>query len=137
MKKKTLFMICTAALLATACVTDYRDYTFRGILYADSTLQGVIPNADMTFAESGGAKGRFSSDAQGRWGFSFIRNLDNPYQKGAKFQFAEYSLYVMCGTDTVFYEILPVGGNGGDAIVAYPGFMERLRSHLDNHNDSI
>lgn len=137
MKTKNIVSLFAATMLGVACTPDYSEHTFRGILYTDSTLQTVIPNADMTFMESSGAHGSFATDAQGRWGFSYIRYLDNPTQNNAKFQFEEYLIVLKYGDDTVFYELVPRYESTSDTIAIYPGYMEHLRNQWNNNNDSI
>lgn len=131
-------MMALAALSAAACVPDYSEHVVRGVLYTDSTKTAVIPNASMTFRESSGSHGTFTSDAEGRWGFSYIRNLDNPVQTSAKFQMTQYDLVVKMGDDTVFYDVLTSGYSTDDTVAAYPGFMECLRNRwYNNSNDTI
>ena len=130
-------MICAVSLMAVACGNDYSEHTFRGILYTDSTMQTVVPNAVMTFRESSGANGHFTSDAQGRWGFSYIRHLDNPNQSNTKFQFEEHVIVLKYGDDTVYYSLVPRYESTSDTLAVYPGYMEQWRNLWNNNNDSI
>ncbi len=130
-------MMAAAAMLSVACTPDYSEHTFRGILYTDSTKTAVMPNASMTFRESSGANGHFASDAQGRWGFSYIRHLDNPNQSNTKFQFEEHVIVLKYGDDTVYYSLVPRYESTSDTLAVYPGYMEQWRNLWNNNNDSI
>lgn len=131
-------MMAAAAMLSVACTPDYSEHTFRGILYTDSTKTAVMPNASMTFSESSGAYGHFSSDASGRWGFTYIRNLENPNQVNAKLSYAEYDLVIKCGDDTVYYFIgVPRGNSTSDTLASFLGYMDWIRSMWNNNNDTI
>lgn len=131
-------MLVAAGLLGVACTPDYSEHTYRGILYTDSTLQTVVPNAEMTFRESSGTSGKFTTDAAGRWGFTYIRNLDNPNQANTKLSYLEYELVIKCGDDTVYYDYsVPRGNSTSNALAAYPGYMDYLRSLWNNSNDTI
>ena len=129
MKTKTIILVVAAAALAASCTPDYSEHTFRGILYTDSTLSAVVPDAELAFRESSGAHGHCCTDSLGRWGFSYVRNLDNPYdeQGGTKFKFEEYFLCITLGDDTVYCNFVSRGYNTNDTVTAYIGYMERFR----------
>ena len=91
----------------------------------------------MTFRESSGANGHFTSDAQGRWGFSYIRHLDNPNQSNTKFQYEEHVIVLKYGDDTVYYSLVPRYDSTSDTLAVYPGYMEHYRNQWNTNNDSI
>lgn len=131
-----LIPLALVLLLLGACVPDYTQHAFRGVLYADSTLTATVPDVELAFRESTGSHGRCLTDAQGRWGFSYVRNLDNPNTE-PKFQFAEHSIVITWGTDTVYYyDHLPYGSSTNDTVDAFPGYMDYLRARY-YHTDTI
>lgn len=122
-----MIIAVVAALMAVACTPDYSEHTLCGVLYTDSTLTATVPNAELTFRETSGANGRCQTDDQGRWAFSYIRHLDNPYQRqDAKFQMEEYFVFVKMGDDTVYWGYVPYGMSV-DTVVAYAGFTDSIR----------
>ena len=131
-------MMAATMMLSVACTPDYSEHTFRGILYTDSTKTAVVPNASMSFRESSGTSGKFTSDAAGRWGFTYIRNLENPSQTNAKFKYEEYQLVIKCGDDTVYYDYyVPRGNSTSDTVESFHGYMDWLRSLRNDNNDTI
>ncbi len=138
MKIKALLLIVAAGLFGVSCTPDYSEHTFRGILYTDSTKTAVVPNASMTFRESSGSSGKFTTDAAGRWGFTYIRNLDNPNQANTKLSYVEYELVIKCGDDTVYFDYdVPRGNSTSDTLASFPGYMDWLRSLWNDNNDTI
>lgn len=134
MKIKALLSICVAALMAAACVSDYSEHYLYGTLYSDSTQQTVVPGMQLNFREDGRYLGSASTDAQGHWGFQYVRNVDNPYS-GAKFQFVEHQLVVTDNyNDTVACQWMS-RYDTSDTITTFIGYMEWLRS-IQPHNDN-
>lgn len=121
-------LILLAALLFAACGKDYSYHEVKGTVYVNENMQTPKVNDTLTFREtnSGGPTawskylGQAVTDQHGRFAFSYIRNLDNPYQQSpaAKFQKEEYFLIIIdCDGDTLYY------GNTSpsDKLELYPG----------------
>ena len=136
-KIKTIGLFCVAALMAAACVPDYSEHKLYGTLYSDSTQQTPVPGTQLNFREDGRYLGSASTDAQGHWGFQYVRNVDNPYG-GAKFQFAEHQLVVTDNyNDTVACQWMD-HYNSSDTITTFIGYMDWLRSNRRQYdNDTV
>ena len=132
MKAKTILLAALAAMVATACVPDYSEHMLYGTLYTDSTQQTVVPGVQLNFRENGAYLGSASTDNQGRWGFKYIRNVDNPY-RGAKLSLEEYFLVVTNNyNDTVAYTWIN-HNNSSDTIKTFLGYMEWMRNNQNNY----
>ena len=88
MKRKTL-LIVASVLLLTAC-NSYSEQVVRGTLYTDSTKTTPLAGDTLYFREntdgiypdaSSAYLGYAVTDAQGRWGFQYIRGFSNPYMQ--------------------------------------------------------
>ncbi len=123
-----LIPLLLVTLLFAAC-DPYSEHIIRGTLYADSTKTTPIAGDTLVFRESDYIEptadskylGCAVTDAQGRWGFQYIRGFDNPYMQepsGAKLSIREYFLLILHGDDTLYWEYL--GGND-EGIEVWPG----------------
>lgn len=127
-------MMAAAMMLAVACVPDYSEHRLYGTLYSDSTLQTAVPGMQLNFREGGIYLGSANTDAQGRWGFQYVRNVDNPY-RNAKLSMVEHFLVVTNNyNDTVAYTLVN-HYNSSDTITTFIGYMDWIRSN-QSHSDS-
>lgn len=126
--KLKLIPLLLVALLFVAC-DPYSEHIVRGTLYADSTKTTPLAGDTLVFRESDYMDYNVDSkylgfavtDAQGRWGFQYIRGFDNPYMQqpaGAKLSMREYFLLITHGSDTLYWEY--IGGND-EGIEVWPG----------------
>lgn len=125
--KLRLIPLLLVALLFAAC-DPYSEHIIRGTLYADSTKTTPIAGDTLVFYESDYIEphadskylGYAVTNAQGRWGFQYIRGFDNPYMQptGAKLSMVEYFLLITHGSDTLYWEY--IGGND-EGIEVWPG----------------
>ncbi|MCR4658673.1 MAG: hypothetical protein K5650_00050 [Bacteroidales bacterium] len=134
MKIRRLLPFAVVALMATACVPNYSEHRLYGILYSDSTQQTAVPGMQLNFREDGLYLGSASTNAQGHWGFQYVRNMDNPY-RNAKLSMVEHCLVVTNNyNDTVAYKWMS-HNNSSDTITTFIGYMDWVRSNQP-HNDS-
>lgn len=127
MKKHHLIVPLLAVLLFASC-DPYSEHVVRGTLYQDVDMLVPAANDTLIFRETDW-EGRDAqstylgwavTDSHGRFGFSYIRNLDNPYQQrpGTKMTVQEYYLIIIHHDDTLYY------GNANtlrDTLQLYPG----------------
>lgn len=96
--RKTAYIIAIAvvALTLVGCARQYQEETVRGVLYTDSTLITPIAGAELNFwevyyddypvyKEEGRYLGYAKTNREGKWGFSYVINFDNPYMNRRKF----------------------------------------------------
>lgn len=131
--KKTILPAFAAAVLLLAGCTPYSEQVVRGTLYTDSTMTTPIAGDTLTFRESTDIYSDASStylgqavtDAQGRWGFQYIRGYQNPYMQqpaGAKLSMVEYFLLIIRGSDTLYWNFAGTFGDGrNDTLTLWPG----------------
>lgn len=129
-KHLRLFPLLFAALLTVAC-EGYSEHIIRGTLYTDSTKTTPIAGDTLIFRETKGLGwddmnygtyfGFAVTDAQGRWGFQYVRNFDSPYMQsvGAKMTRPEYFLLITYDSDTLYWD--DVYYCDGDTIELWPG----------------
>ena len=131
--KRTTLLIVASVLLLTAC-NSYSEQVVRGTLYTDSTKTTPIAGDTLIFREStdgiwSGASSTYLgyavTDAQGRWGFQYIRGFQNPYMQessNAKMSYVEYFLLIKHGDDTLFWDYVGTFRSGnGDTLDLWPG----------------
>ena len=138
MRKTVLSLVFIAVALLVASCEPYSEQVVRGTLYADSTKTSPIAGDTLIFRESTDGIGPYASstylgyavtDAQGRWGFQYIRGFQNPYiqeSSNAKMSFVEYFLLIIRGNDTLFWDYVGTFSSGnGDTLDLWPGKWQR------------
>lgn len=126
--KVRYLVIVAVSLLATACMPDYSEHLLYGTLYSDSTQQTAIPGMQLNFRENDTYLGSANTDAQGHWGFKYIRNVENPY-RDAKLSLEEYRLVITNNyNDTVACKWISYG-NTSDTIETFIGYMDWMRNN--------
>lgn len=137
MKMKAIKIYATvivALLLLTSCEEGYSGYEYRGVMYTDSTMTETVGNAKLSFYEVDGMPspekhnltpvGTAVTDNSGRWAFSYIRNLENPYTYAAKMSrdYSRFSFMITSGGDTLYWGEAGKwdGENCFDMLYVYP-----------------
>lgn len=133
MKRISLWMMILLTVVAlSGCGYEYEEMEVRGQLFSDSSLTTPISGVELKFMEVwidpyyenydtqdfGDYLGTAVTDREGRWGFQFVTNLENPYMN-SKFTFdRSYRGVAIIYDGSVIYK----GGiNDSNLMRLYPG----------------
>lgn len=117
---KLIPLIAGAAMLCVSCL-GHTAHTLKGTLYADSA--GTIAAAGDTLVFRAGITndydrylGQSITDAQGRWAFMYIEDIENPYQHESGTSSYYPEVLIMHGSDTMY-----TGKPDNGTLTLYPG----------------
>lgn len=124
-------MIAVAAMLSTSC-GGYDEHVLKGTLYADSAH--TIPAAGDTLTFRAGTRydydrylGQSITDAQGRWAFQYIEDIENPYQNETGTRSYYPYVIIMHGRDTMYTGRPDIG-----TLTLYPGCWRNYTNISDS-----
>lgn len=128
MKKTFIFAVAAAVLTLVGCARQYDEETVRGVLYTDSTLTTPITNAELyfwelyfdeypTYSTEGRYLGYARTSREGKWGFSYITDFDNPYMTERKFSRVYPRLAIEYNGKLIYVD----DHNASSPIRLYPG----------------
>lgn len=141
MKRNTFLIIMAAGLLLTAACNPYSEHVLKGTLYSDSTMTTPLAGKTLDFYEGADVwrdlvfdqyLGHAETDANGRWAFQYIRNLDrNSIKPVSKLKITEYEILIVCDGDTLY-----TGSADGSNLNFYPGCWHNPYSHPSTPADT-
>lgn len=139
MKKSTLIIAMAVGALLVAACNPYSEHVLKGTLYSDSTMTTPLSGKTLDFYEGEYSRivyntylGHAETDANGRWAFQYIRNLDrNSLEPVSKLSRIEYSVLIVCDGDTLY-----TGSADGVNLKFYPGCWHNPYSHPDTPADT-
>lgn len=120
MKAKLIILAAALLALCSGC-WDLTDYTVKGYLYTDSTLEVPLTNATLCFFRDGNSIGTAETDSIGRWGlwYNYYGKESYDMYHNSKFSMAEWKMLITYEGDTLYCHY---GHNfPGDTLVLYPG----------------
>ena len=121
MKRRNLIPLMACATLLCISCFGHKEHILKGTLYADSA--GTIAAAGDTLVFRAGNfndydryLGQSITDAQGRWAFKYIEDVENPYQNETGTNSYYPYVLIMHGSDTMY-----TGKPDKGTLTLYPG----------------
>ena len=126
-------LIASAALLCTSCFRP-EEHVLKGTLYADSAKTIAAAGDTLTFRagrsnDYGRYLGQSVTDAQGRWAFLYIENVENPHQNETGTSTYYPYVLIMHGGDTMY-----TGRPDKNNLTLYPGCWNDNTSDTPTRN---
>ncbi len=132
MKKRGLIPLMACATLLCMSCFGHKEHVLKGTLYADSAK--TIAAAGDTLVFRAGTRydydrylGQSITDAQGRWAFQYIEDIENPYQNETGTRSYYPYVIIMHGRDTMYTGRPDIG-----TITLYPGCWRNYTNISDS-----